>query len=265
MKPSVVIITGAARGIGKATALLLAKQRHKLILSGRDRVALADVVHAVEDEGGDAHAVCGDICSPQTAQTLVEEAEKHFGGLDGLVNAAGIAKNLPLLDLDLETWNGLFNLHSTATFLCCQAAAKAMVKKGEGGSLVNLSSMAASMAMYGTGAYGAAKAAVSSLTRAFAVELAHHRVRVNAVAPGPVATEQLRRAYGPAGYADRGRSIPMNRLAEPEEVARLIAFLLDEQAGYITGQVLTIDGGASAVGAYSYDTYKRNMPPAETP
>ena len=138
-----------------------------------------------------------------------------------------------------------------------------MVKKGEGGSLVNLSSMAASMAMYSTGAYGAAKAAVSSLTRAFAVELGQHGVRVNAVAPGPVATEQLRRAYGPVKYADRGRSIPMNRLAEPEEVARLIAFLLGEEAEYITGQVLTIDGGASAVGAYSYDTYKRNAPSTE--
>lgn len=260
MNPSVVIITGAARGIGRATALQLAARQHKLILSGRDAAALAEVARSAEKAGGEAQPIAGDLRSPETAQALVEAAQAHFGRLDALVNAAGIAKNLPLLELDLETWNCLFALHATATFLCCQATAKALVSQGEGGSIVNLSSMAASMAMFSTGAYGAAKAAVSSLTRGFAVELAQYQIRVNAVAPGPVATEQLRRAYGSAGYADRGRSIPMNRLAEPEEVAHLIAFLLSEEAHYITGQVLSIDGGASAVGAYSYDTYKRNAP-----
>jgi NAD(P)-dependent dehydrogenase (short-subunit alcohol dehydrogenase family) len=260
MKSQVAIVTGAARGIGKATALLLARSQHRLILSGRDAVVLADVAREVEAAGGAAFPVAGDVRESETAQALVDAAQTQFGRIDALVNAAGIAKNLPLLEIDLETWNNLFALHTTATFLCCQAAAKAMVKQGEGGSLVNLSSMAASMAMFTTGAYGAAKAAVSSLTRTFAVELAPHGIRANAVAPGPVGTEQLRCAYGPAGYADRGRSIPMNRLAEPEEVAHLIAFLLSEEARYITGQVLTIDGGASAVGAYSYDTYKRNTP-----
>lgn len=258
MKSSVVILTGAARGIGKATALLLAERQHRLILSGRDAAILADVAREVEAAGGSAYAVAGDVRVPETAQALVEAAQAQFGRIDALVNAAGIAKNLPLLELDLQTWNDLFALHATATFLCCRAAAKAMVQQGQGGSLVNLSSMAASMTMFTTGAYGAAKAAVSSLTRSFAVELAQHGIRVNAVAPGPVSTEQLRRAYGPAGYEDRGRSIPMNRLAEPQEVANLIAFLLSDEARYITGQVMTIDGGASAVGAYSYDTYKRN-------
>lgn len=258
MSPSVVIITGAARGIGRATALLLGAKRHKLILSGRDQPALDEVADAVAKAGGNAQPVVGDIRSPDAAAVLVKEAQRHFGHVDGLVNAAGIAKNMPLLDLDLETWNSLFSLHATATFLCSQIAARAMVAQGQGGSIVNLSSMAASMAMYSTGAYGAAKAAVSSLTRAFAVELAQFGIRVNAVAPGPVATDQLMRAYGPTGFADRGRSIPMNRLAAPEEVADLISFLLSDRSVYITGQVLTIDGGSSAVGAYSYDTYKRN-------
>jgi NAD(P)-dependent dehydrogenase (short-subunit alcohol dehydrogenase family) len=260
MKPPVVIVTGAARGIGKATALLLAAQHHQLILSGRDASALAETARAVEEAGGAAHPVAGDVRSPETARALVGAAQAHFGRIDAVVNAAGIAKNLPLLELDLETWNNLFALHATATFLCCQAAAKAMVQQGEGGSLVNLSSIAASMAMFTTGAYGAAKAAVSSLTRTFAVELSQHRIRANAVGAGPGAPAPVGHAYGPADYADRGRSIPMNRLAEPEEVAQLIAFLLGDDARYITGQVLTLDGGASAVGAYSYDTYKRNAP-----
>ena len=259
MNRPVVIITGAARGIGKATALLLARHNYKLVVSGRDANSLSEVVGEIERAGGVAHAVVGDVRFPETAQALVDAAQKQYGRLDGLVNAAGIAKNIPLLDLDLETWNSLFELHATATFLCSQAVAKALVAQHESGSIVNLSSMAASMAMYSTGAYGAAKAAVASLSRAFAVELARYDIRVNAIAPGPVATEQLRRAYGEVGFADRGRSIPMNRLAEPEDVADLIRFLLSDDSRYISGQVIAIDGGASAVGAYSYDTYKRNM------
>jgi NAD(P)-dependent dehydrogenase (short-subunit alcohol dehydrogenase family) len=237
MTQPVAIITGAARGIGYATALKLAAQQHRLILSGRDAGSLTQVISEVRRAGGEADLVAADVRLPSTAQRLVDAATGIFGRIDILVNAAGIAKNVPLLDLDLNTWNDLFSLHATATFLCCQAVAKALVKQGTGGCIVNLSSMAASMAMYGTGAYGAAKAAASSLTRTFAVELAQFRISVNAVAPGPVATEQLRNAYGPVGYADRGRSIPMNRLAEPEEVAELIAFLASGAAQYLTGHV----------------------------
>src|SRR5262249_13296673 len=157
-------------------------------------------------------------------------------------------KNLPLLDLDLETWQDLFDLHVTAMFRCCQAAGKAMVARGAGGSIVNIGSIAASMAMYGTGAYAAAKGAVASFTRVLAVELAPHQIRVNACAPGPVATEQLRKVYAGPMYAERSRSIPMNRLGEPSDVADFIAFLVSARAAYITGQVYPIDGGASAVG-----------------
>lgn len=258
MTQPVAIITGAARGIGYATALKLATQQYRLILAGRDVGSLTQVINEVRDIGGEADLVAADVRLPSTAQQLVDAATGIFGRIDILVNAAGIAKNVPLLELDLDTWNDLFSLHTTATFLCCQAVAKALVKQGTGGCILNFSSMAASMAMYGTGAYGAAKAAVSSLTRTFAVELAQYGIRVNAIAPGPVATEQLREAYGPDGYADRGRSIPMNRLAEPEEVAELISFLASRAAQYLTGHVFPIDGGSTAVGAYSFDTYRRN-------
>jgi len=256
MSKPAAIITGAARGIGRATAKRLYKDGFSLVLSGRSEDDLKSLEH---DLPGSA-VVVADVRQEATPAALVQTALDHFGRLDALVNAAGIAKMAPLLEIDLETWQGFFDLHVTATYRCGQAAARAMVAQAEGGSIVNIGSIAASMAMYGTGAYAAAKGAVASFSRVFAVELAQHRIRVNTVAPGPVATEQLRKVYDGPKYAERSRSIPMNRLAEPDEVADIIAFLVSPSSEYITGQTFTIDGGASAVGCYSYETYKRQAP-----
>jgi len=254
MSRPVAIITGATRGIGRAAVPRLLQDGWSLILSGRSKQEL--------DSAASEHAVpvVADLRDITTPDAMVEAAFSKFGRLDSLVNAAGIAHNVPLLELDLETWKNLFDLHVTATFRCCQAAAKAMVKQKIGGTIVNIGSIASSMAMYTTGAYAAAKGAVTSFSRVLAVELAPHHIRVNTVAPGPVATEQLRKVYDGPKYAERSRSIPFNRLAEPSEVADLIAFLVSPQSVYITGQVFTIDGGASAVGCYSYETYKRQEP-----
>lgn len=260
MSEQAVIVTGAARGIGKAVALRMARQGARLVLNGREAASLEGVAAEVEALGGRAAVCVADVRQPEAGGALVKTAQEAFGRVDGLVNAAGIARLTPLLEMDLETWQGFFDLHATASFLCCQAVAKALVEQGTGGSMVNVSSISASMAMYGTGAYAAAKSAVSAMTRVWAIELAGQQIRVNAVAPGPVATEQLRKVYVGPLYAERARSIPMNRLAEPGEVADAIAFLLGDESRYLTGQILTLDGGASAVGCYSYETYKRQRP-----
>lgn len=254
------IVTGAARGIGKAVALRLSLEGFGVLLSGRDPGALETAAKEIRDSGGTAASCPGDLITGEMPERLVETAREQFGRLDLLVNSAGIARLVPFLDLDVETWRCFQETHVTATFRCGQAAARAMIAAGEGGRIVNITSIAASMAMYGTGAYSAAKGAVSALTRIMAVELAPHRILVNAVAPGPVATEQLREVYSGPMYAERSRSIPLNRLAEPAEVADMIAFLASPAAAYITGQVFTLDGGASAVGCYSYETYKRQAP-----
>jgi NAD(P)-dependent dehydrogenase (short-subunit alcohol dehydrogenase family) len=252
----VAIITGAARGIGRATAKRLHQDGFAVVLSGRSH----DELESLAGELPHSAVVIGDIREEAVPGSLVTTAIDRFGRLDALVNSAGVAKMAPLLEIDLPTWQGFFDLHVTATYRCGQAAAKAMVAQGQGGSIVNIGSIASSMAMYGTGAYAAAKGAVASFSRVFAVELASYKIRVNTVAPGPVGTEQLRKVLEGPKYAERSRSIPMNRLAEPAEVADLIAFLVSPAAQYITGQVFTIDGGASAVGAYSYETYKRQAP-----
>jgi NAD(P)-dependent dehydrogenase (short-subunit alcohol dehydrogenase family) len=256
MSAPVAIVTGAARGIGRATARSLHRAGFRLILNGRSTAEL----QTLEAELPGSLAVAVDLLEAETPARLVRAALDRFGRLDAQVNAAGMAKMAPLLEIDPATWQSFFDLHLTASFRCSQAAARALVEQNEGGAIVNIGSVAASMAMYGTGAYAAAKAAVASYSRVLAVELAPHQIRVNTVAPGPVATEQLRQVYAGPKYAERSRSIPLNRLAEPEEVADLIAFLVSPAASYITGQTFTIDGGASAVGCYSYETYKRQGP-----
>ena len=252
------IITGAARGIGKATALALARRGCGVVLSGRDAGALALVAGEAEQLGARAVCVAADVCDGSTPAQLVEAAHATFARLDFLVNSAGYAKSAPLLELELDVWQQFVNLHLTATLRCAQAAARDMIARQSPGRIVNLSSIAGAMAMYGNGAYGAVKAAVSSLTRTLAIELAPHRIGVNAVAPGPVDTEGFRAVNDEEKYRERSRSIPLGRLAVPAEVAETIAFLLSPQAACITGQTIAIDGGAAAVGCYSFETYKRS-------
>jgi NAD(P)-dependent dehydrogenase (short-subunit alcohol dehydrogenase family) len=251
------IITGGARGIGKATALCLAEKGCGLVLSGREEETLEKVAMEVTERGGQAVCVAADVKSADTPNLLVQKAQASFQTLDFLVNAAGFAQPGPLLEMELGVWQSFLDLHLTATFRCTQAVARDMLAHGKKGRIVNLSSIAGSMAMYGNGPYGAVKAAVSSLTRTFAIELAPHGISVNAVAPGPVDTEGFRAANDEEKYRERSRSIPLHRLAQPLEVAELIAFLISPAAEYITGQTFTIDGGATAVGCYSFETYKR--------
>jgi 3-oxoacyl-[acyl-carrier protein] reductase len=213
------------------------------INSEQAQVAAADLAA----QGGQAVAAAVDITRPDQIEAMVHTALDRFGRLDVLVNNAGIALNRPFLDTTLEEWNRLISVVLTGTFLCSQAAARVMVRQGKG-SIVNIASISGQRGAQGRAAYGAAKAGVIQLTRIMAVELAPHHIRVNAVSPGPVVTDQSKGTHTAAtrqSYLDR---IPLHRYGERHEVAAAAMFLASDESSFVHGHILNVDGGFASAG-----------------
>lgn len=224
------------------------------------------VIHGTNSKGaeetanlctGETEIVVGDIRDPETSSELVEAALGHFGRLDILVNSVGNAKLEAFLDFDYGHFKDMMAMHVDGTFLACQHAARAMARLG-GGSILTMSSVAAAHGQFGFGAYGTAKAAIEGLTRVLAVELAQYKIRVNCLAPGPVLTDMLKTVYTADQLTERARTIPVQRLASPQEVADTALFLVSPESAYITGQVLRLDGGAGAAGCFTMEVYRRS-------
>src|ERR1700712_1074517 len=213
------LVTGATSGIGRAIALELAHDGASVIVSGRNPERGAGTVAAIEADGGTARFVAADLGDVDSVARLAEES----GDVDILVNNAGMFAFGPATEQDVVSFESMFDINVRGTFFLTTALAPKMAGRG-GGSIVNITTMAAEVAFPGGSAYGATKAALVALTRTWAAEWAPDKIRVNAVSPGPTTTEGTTASMGPDAIADIGTTVPLNRAAAVEEIARVVAF-----------------------------------------
>jgi len=241
-----VIVTGATSGIGRATAEAFGREGAALVLVGRDKRALEDVAGGAAAQGGHRITCAVDITEDAAAQRIVSDAESAFGGVDVLVNAAGVIASGTMQSTTDDTWNQMMAVNVTAPFRLMRAAAPLLISRK--GSVVNVSSVNGFRAFAGVLAYCVSKAAVDHLTRCAALELAPHGVRVNAVNPGVTVTNLHRRsgmdeAQYAAFLARSKETHPLGRPGQPEEIADLIVYLASDRAAWMTGETIPIDGG----------------------
>lgn len=240
-------VTGAASGIGACTSRLLATRGARVVLADIDVDAASRVAAEIEQAGGRALAVRIDVGDPASVEQAMASATQ--GGaedLDLAVNAAGVTGPLvPCADYAIAEWHRVIGVNLTGTFLCLRAQIASMLRKG-GGAIVNVSSILGSHALPGSAAYAASKHGVEGLTKAAALDCAKQRIRVNAVAPGYVDTAMI--AGAKPGVRDKIVAMhPVGRIAQPEELAAVIAFLLSTDASFVTGSIHLADGGFSAL------------------
>jgi NAD(P)-dependent dehydrogenase (short-subunit alcohol dehydrogenase family) len=231
------LVTGSTSGIGRAAALQLAAQGATVLIHGRDADRAAEVIEEIELTGGRARFVPADLGTRAGIQQLIDEV----GSVDILVNNAGFSWFGPTADLEPDRLDALLDANVRAPYLLVAALAPAMVAKGSG-SIINLASMAGIIGMAGGAAYSATKLSLVALTRAWAAEFSPSGVRVNAIAPGPVYT-----ASDPASIKALGDTTLLGRAAQPEEIAEVIGFIASPRASYITGAVIPVDGGRTAI------------------
>jgi 2-deoxy-D-gluconate 3-dehydrogenase len=247
------VVTGGAMGIGRAVALRLAEAGASVMIADIDLEAAGRSVEEIKAGGGKAQAIAADASSAADAKKAAHATVEAFGSLDILVNNAGIYPMSPLLDMREELWDRVLDLNLKGTFLYSQSAAQEMIKAGRGGKIINMASIDALKSHGATAHYSASKAGVVMLTKALALELAPHKVLVNCVVPGSITTPGtdntraiLSQAMGIApeqviqGFLTR---VPLQRMGEPDDVARVVLFLASAAADYMTGDAVVVDGG----------------------
>jgi NAD(P)-dependent dehydrogenase (short-subunit alcohol dehydrogenase family) len=233
------LVTGATSGIGRAVALQLARDGAEVLVHGRDADRGAQTVKEITDAGGKARFVAADLGNAADVQRLANDV----GDVDILINNAGISVFGPTAEFDVSAFDKMFASNVRAPFILVAALAHGMAARGRG-SIVSLSSMAGGVGIAGGAAYGATKASLEAMTRAWAAEYSGSGVRVNAIAPGPVYTPT---PSGPEFITALGETTPMRRASQPEEIAEVIAFLASTRASYVTGTTVAVDGGRRAV------------------
>jgi 3-oxoacyl-[acyl-carrier protein] reductase len=241
LKEKVALVTGAAQGIGKAVALMLARHGADVIVADVNLEKAQETAREVEAIGRGAMAVKVDVTRLSDVEQMVESALGRFGKIDILVNNAGIARDKLILRMTEEDWDAVLDVNLKGTFNCTKAAIKHMSKQ-RSGKIVNIASVVGEMGNAGQANYSASKAGVIGLTKTIAREFAQRGINVNAIAPGYIQTPMT------DGLPDKAkeelkRMIPMERLGQPEDVAHAVLFLVSEASSYVTGQVLNVNGG----------------------
>lgn len=241
----IALVTGGSRGIGRAISVALAADGHRVAVNCRSDVEAAkEVVATIEAGGGEALVVASDVTDPAAIDGLFGEVEEAFGPVSVLVNNAGIRRDSLSMRMSVDDWRDVLATNLDGAFLCSKRALRAMVR-ARWGRIVNISSVAGLHGSPGQANYSASKAGLVGLTRTMAREVASRNVTVNAVAPGLVATD-LTLSLTPTRYDEIVTGIPMRRAGAPEEVAAVVRFLCSDEAAYVSGSVVAVDGAMSA-------------------
>jgi len=245
----VALITGAGSGIGRATAKIFAREGARLLLADLAEAAGAETVQLLKDAGTTAIFVKADVAKPVDVEGLVAKTVEAYGRIDCAFNNAGIEGALALThQCTEENWARVISINLTGVWLCMKAEIAQMLKQGGGGSIVNTSSDAGLLGVRGMPAYVASKHGVAGLTKAAAIEYGRHKIRVNAVCPGPIRTPMMGRLLLDRPDIEESfvRAEPLKRMGEPEEIGEAVAWLCSDHASYVTGLPLPVDGGLIA-------------------
>jgi NAD(P)-dependent dehydrogenase (short-subunit alcohol dehydrogenase family) len=237
------LVTGAQQGIGRATVLALARAGADVAINWLDDQAATDrLAGEVKKAGRNAFTVQGDVSNSKDVERMVAAAHAALGGIDILVNNAGVFPRSPFLELAETQWDHVIDVNLKGTFLCTQAVARRMVADGRGGAIVSLSSSSVRGNPLGVH-YAASKAGIIGMTRSMALALAGNRIRVNAVAPGITDTAQPRYQFSESEMQEQSRLVPLGSMAQPEDIANILVFLVSDEASFITGETVHANGG----------------------
>lgn len=250
LKDKVAIITGGGSGFGEVTGRLFASEGAAVMLADINGAAARAVAESMLAEGGHVAWAETNVASSESVAAMVKATLERFGQVDILFNNAGVEGWGSVVDSDEATWERIFAVHVRGAFLCSKYTIPAMIERGKGGSIINVSSVAGLVGLQNMSAYSAAKGAIISLTRAMAADFAKHTIRVNCIAPGTTMTPLGKRLIEndtPEKLAQRLSRYPLGRFGEPEEIARSVLYLASDDSSYTTGTCLVMDGGLTSV------------------
>lgn len=244
LKAKTVLVTGGSRGIGRAICMAMAKEGARVVVNYvTHKEAAEEVVKSIRENGEKALSFCADVSNREKVKEMVEEITKRVGQIDILVNNAAVVIFEDMLNTTPVEWKRMFEVNTNGYFHCTQIVARHMIERRIKGRIINISSICASLAVTKRAGYSATKGAINAFTRCCALELAPYGILVNAISPGATDTDVNLSVYTPATRRALQKKIPIGRIANPEDMAGAVIFLASKMANYITGQIVTVDGG----------------------